>query len=143
MRKGISWMMRVLGSSLLVLLALGSMGVYADSINVTDLTEEDVIGASAFPGLLTEHPGLGVCGGTHSVHVGDSKPGNGPNYCNSAANVDFIPGAGAWNASENGFRNRQLQGNGGDVHAVPEPGSLALLGIGLIGMGIVSRRRVA
>lgn len=38
MRKGISWMMRVLGSSLLVLLALGSMGVYADSINVTDLT---------------------------------------------------------------------------------------------------------
>jgi hypothetical protein len=122
MRKGISWMMRVLGSSLLVLLALGSMGVYADSINVTDLTEEDVFGASAFPGLLTEHPA---------------------NYCNSAANVDFIPGAGAWNASENGFRNRQLQGNGGDVHAVPEPGSLALLGIGLIGMGIVSRRRVA
>ena len=143
MRKGISRITRVLGSSLLVLLAFSSMSVYADSIGVSDLTEEDVFGQSGLSGQFTEHPGLGVCGGTHSVHVGDSKSGNGPNYCNSAANVDFIPGAGAWNASENGFRNRQLQGNGGDVHAVPEPGSLALLGIGLIGMGIVSRRRVA
>jgi hypothetical protein len=143
MRKGISRIIRVSGSSLLVLLAFSSMGVYADSIDVADLTGEDVFGQSGLSGQFTEHPGLGVCGGTHNVHVGDSKPGKGPNYCKSAANLDFIPGAGAWNASENGLRNRQLHGNGDETHAVPESGTLALLGIGLVGMGIVSRRRVA
>jgi hypothetical protein len=134
MRKGISRIIRVSGSSLLVLLAFSSMGVHADSIDVADLTEEDVFGKSGLSGQFTEH---------HNVHVGDSKPGKGPNYCKSAANLDFIPGAGAWNASENGLRNRQLHGNGGETYAVPEPGTLALLGIGLIGMGIASRRRVA
>lgn len=46
-------------------------------------------------------------------------------------NIYSNNGAGAVNLSEIAF----------DVHAVPEPGTLALLGIGLAGIGLARRRR--
>jgi hypothetical protein len=129
MRNGISWMIRALGSSLVVLLALGSACVRADLIHTVDIADEQI--------------GLGVCGNVHSVHVSDSKPGNGPNYCNSNAQSAFVPVAAAWNAFDNRSQGRPFRDSGTETHAVPEPGTLALLGIGLIGIGVARRRRNA
>ena len=39
------------------------------------------------------------------------------------------------------FDNQQFYISGIEVHAVPEPGTLALLGAGLLGLGFVRRRK--
>ena len=79
-------------------------------------------------------------------------PGNGyatgNNYNNtiggaSASNFLGPYGAGAGVALSIGFGDQQFYISGMEVRAVPEPGTLALFGIGLLGMGAMRRRRRA
>jgi hypothetical protein len=67
-------------------------------------------------------------------------------YNDSLAGVDVNNWLGPFNATKDvpfgiGFFNEQFYVSGMEVHAVPEPGTLALLGIGLFGMGFARRRQ--
>jgi len=63
------------------------------------------------------------------------------NYWYGRWSITCTPGPDEDRCSPNGISHMSLYGKKGDGEKVPEPGSLALLGLGLAGLGVGRRRR--
>jgi hypothetical protein len=116
-----------------------------DSINVLDLTLKFYTSGGLFLGaidgeqnFLTSNPGNGVAGFTFVVDQAQQAQvdswllagGSGTTLALEASIGDFASGPETF-----------LIYNLGAANTVPEPGTLALLGLGLIGLGATRRRK--
>jgi len=116
-----------------------------DSVNVLDLTLKFYTSVGLFLGaidggqnFLTSNPGNGVAGFTFIVDQAQQAQvnswmqagGSGTTLALEASIGDFAGGPETF-----------LIYNLGAVNTVPEPGTLALLGLGLIGVGLTRRRK--
>jgi hypothetical protein len=115
-----------------------------DSINVLDVTLKFYTSGGSFLGaidgeqnFLSSNPGNGVAGFTFVVDQAQqaqvnswlSTGGSGTTLALEASIGDFASGPETF-----------LIYNLGAVNSVPEPGTLALLGLGLMGVGLTRRR---
>lgn len=118
-----------------------------DSINVLDLTLKFYTSGGVFLGaidgqqnFLTSNAGNGVAGFTFVVDLAQQDQvnswlltgGSGTTLALEASIGDFAGGPETF-----------LVYNLGAIHTVPEPGTLAMLGLGLIGLGFAQRRKAA